>query len=796
MQTPAQTDAPLKLEIAHVLLVDVVGYSKLLVNEQIELLQELNRVVRTSPHFRAAEASGKLIRLPTGDGMALLFFDSAEAPVECALEISAAVKSDPRMQLRMGAHSGPIKEVMDVNDRANFAGAGINMAQRVLDCGDAGHILLSKRLAEDLSSYRHWHGYLQDLGECEVKHGVRMHLFNLCKEGLGNPVIPQRVRQQRRRLEKVRAATRRLTAGSPLRKAALIAACLLVSAAIAFGLWIALQSDGERSIAVLPFGNLSAEQDTAFFVDGMQDEILTDLSKVAGLKVISRTSLMKYKAAAQRNVREIAQSLGVSHVLEGNVQRIGNRIRVHAQLTEAKSDSHVWADRYDGELADVFAIQSEIAERIAAQLRIRLSPDVKAAIEEAPTRDLVAYDLYARAKSLIDAAVFSASAKEELLTAAEMLNQAVARDAKFFLAFYQLAHVHDQLYLRFDRTAARLAAAESAIQRVEQLQPGAGEAHLARAKHLYWGHADYDRARAELAIAQRALPNDPMPALLTGYIDRRQGRWEQSTRNLERALELDPRNSYTLRQIALTYYNQRRFAEMARVLDRAVALAPDDIIAQAQRAAVDIDWRANTKPLHAVVQSAVAASPDAARKISDIWMELTFVERDAEASERALAFLSENGCHIEAIPFPRSWCEGLAARLRGDEEAARRAFTATREEALSLVRDMPEYAGAACVLGMAAAALGEKEEAIHAGRRAVELLPISKDALNGPLLVGYLAIIYAWTGQNDVALEQLERATSVPSFWSYGNLVLHPYWDPLRGDPRFEKLVASLAPRK
>ena len=795
---PDAPESDLTLEIAHVLLIDVVGYSKLLVNEQIEVLQKLNTIVRQTSQFRSAEASGKLMRLPTGDGMALLFFDSAETPVACALEISRAAKNIPEMQLRMGAHSGPIKEVSDVNDRANFAGAGINTAQRVLDCGDAGHILISLRLAEDLSSYRHWNPYLHDLGECEVKHGVKLHLVNVCKDGAGNPSIPAKIRLQHRRLTRWRASLDRWFAGSPLRKGLVAAGGAAILFALAAGIWMLDRPVVNHGIAVLPFENLSDEKSNAFFADGMQDEILTNLSKVSGLKVISRTSVMQYHADLERNLREIAGSLGVSHVLEGSVQRIGNRVRVHAQLIETKSDAHVWGDRYDGDLADVFAIQSEIAERIVTQLRLRLSPDEKAAIEQQPTADLVAYELYVRGKGLIDSCVLSARAKDELIEATELLSQATRRDPKFFAAFYQLAHGHDQLYLRFDRTPARLALAEAAVQTLQQLHPNSGETHLAWAKHLYWGYGAYDRARDEIAIAQRLLPNDPTAAVLAGYLDRRQGRWEDSARNLNRALELDPQNPQNpliLQQLSLSYFNLRRFPEMAAVLDRAIALAPRETSLRVQRAAVELEWRADTGPLHTALASAIALDPAAAGELADQWMYLALTERDGAAASRALEQMGPTGCQVEPIPFPRTWCAGLAARLTGDEAAERAAFTQARDELTTLVRDQPDNAGAACALALAHAGLGEKEQALSEGLRAVKLTPVASDALNGPLLVGYLAVVYAWTGENDRALEELARATSIPSYWSYGNLKLHPYWDPLRGDPRFQEIVQSLAPK-
>nr|MBA2431484.1 hypothetical protein [Chthoniobacterales bacterium] len=617
----------------------------------------------------------------------------------------------------------------------------------------------------------------------------------LCKDGLGNPALPEKLRLQRRRLAKISDALKRSTSSSPARKRTFAALGLLLAAAIGAAVFLFPKPGTGRSIAVLPFGDLSDETTNTSFVDGVQDEILTDLSKVRGLKVINRTSVMQYKPELQRNLREIARGLDVSHLLQGNVQRIGNRVRVHAQLIEANTHAQVWGDRYDGELADVFAIQSEIAQRIVAQLRLRLSPEEKAAVEERPTDDFTAYELYAGGKRLIDASVFSANAQIDLTQAADMLTQAVRRDPNFFAAYYQLAHAHDQLYFRFDGTPARLALAESAIGHVRRLRPDSGEAHLALAKHLYWGYSDYDRARQELAIAERLLPNDPMAPLLTAYIDRRQGRWEDSTRNFNRAFELDPRNPFTLQQLSLTYLIQRRFPEMAATLDRAIALAPNDLVPRLQRAALDMNWRADTRLLRTAIESAVSANPAAAPAIADQWIDFAFHARDSAAAERALAQLSPDGCHMASVPFPRTWCEGLAARLRGDENTARQAFIATRDEAAQMVQKLGNHPGTWCVLGLAHAALGEKEEAIRAGLRAVELEPISNDALDGAVLVGYLAVIYAWVGEKELALQQLERATSVPSFWSYGHLALHPYWDPLRGEPAFEKILQSLAPK-
>ncbi len=577
--TPAEPTPDLQLEIAHLLLIDVVGYSKLLVNEQIELLQELKQIVRSTECFRAAEARGELIRVPTGDGMALVFFHSPEEPARCALEISRALQDHPSIQLRMGVHSGPVNRVTDVNEKTNIAGSGINVAQRVMDCGDAGHILLSAHVAEDLAEYRHWQPHLHDLGECEVKYGLRLHLFNLYKDGLGNPQVPEKLRRGRRR--QASAVSVRPISAPRWPKAALTIAFLVSAVALVISSLIffnrappttgaralsALAAIPEKSIAVLPFENLSNEKENAYFADGVQDEILTGLSRVADLKVISRTSVMQYKAGPRPNLREVATALGVAHVLEGTVQRAGGRVRVNAQLIDARTDSQLWAERYDRDVADVFAIESELAGKIVAQLQAKISPSEKAAIEQKPTADLTAHDLYIRAKTLIATAVFSTPQEESLSEAVRLLNQAIERDPAFALAYYQLAQAHDLLYFGgTDHTPARLALADAAIQSLTRLLPNSGEAHLALAKHLYWGYLDYDRARKELNLAQKSLPNEPWAFLLAGYIDRRQGRWDESTKNLERAIELDPQNPALLKQLADSYRYLRRYADAKRV---------------------------------------------------------------------------------------------------------------------------------------------------------------------------------------------------------------------------------------
>jgi TolB-like protein/Tfp pilus assembly protein PilF len=739
--------------------------------------------------------------------MALLFFRSPEEPVRCALEISRTLHDHPQVQLRMGIHSGPVNRVEDVNDKTNIAGSGMNVAQRVLDCGDAGHILVSKHVAEDLAQYRHWEPYLRDLGECEVKHGLRLHLFNLCKDGLGNPQVPEKLK--RRRWKQDSAPVRPVIAPR-WPKPVLISAILGSAVALAVSFLTLFHRASptttqnlsqptaavvEKSIAVLPFENLSAEKENAFFADGVQDEILTHLTKVADLKIISRISVMQYKSGVARNLREIGRQLGVANAVEGSVQRSGNRVRVNAQLIDTRTDRQIWGQTYDRDLADVFAIQSEIAKAIADQLQAKLSPSEKSAIDRPPTGDLTAFDLYTRANNLLLTS-FSSVARAKLLQAADLLNQAIARDPSFFQAYCQLAHTHDLIYfLGLDHTPTRLASAEAAVQAAFRLRPDAGQTHLARAQNLYWGYRDYGSALAELEVARQTLPNDPRIFELTGYIQRRQGRWEESTRNLERAIDLDPRNFFMLQQIAISYGVLRRYAEQTSVLDRALAIEPNDVNIKVGLASIQFHWKADTGPLHRAIDSIRATNPGALPNVANDWLSCALAERDVAAATDALNAFGEIPLTDYAVHLNRPLMEGIIARMTKDEGTARAAFMAARAEQEKSVRSEPNYGPPLCVLGLIDAALGQKEEALREGRRAVELLPLEKDAINGPLMITYLAMIAAWAGDKDLACEQLGIAIRPPSTVSYGQLKLLPFWDPLRGDPRFEKIVASLAPK-
>jgi TolB-like protein/tRNA A-37 threonylcarbamoyl transferase component Bud32/Flp pilus assembly protein TadD len=548
-------------------------------------------------------------------------------------------------------------------------------------------------------------------------------------------------------------------------------------------------------IAVLPFSSLSSDKENAFFADGVYDGVSTKLAKVANLKVISHNSVAKYRGA--RNTQEIGRALNVTYVLEGSVRREAGRIHLNAQLIDTRTDAHVWAQEYDRNLNDVFTLQSEIAQKIADQLGAEVSSTEKAAIQEPPTTDLVAYDSYLRAKDLIDGISFSTRAKEDLFQAMQLLDQAVARDPLFFLAYAELAGAHDRIYfLGFDHTEARLKLADTAMQSVHRLRPDSGETHLALAQHLYWAYSDYDRAQEELNTARTTLPNESRIPLLAGYIDRRQGRWEKSLEQMNRALELDPRNFSILQQISLNYEALHRYKEMATTLDSVLAAAPKDIPSRVRRASVEFQWRADPKPLHKTIETILAEDPNAAPVLVEQWRIVAFGERDPVAAERAIAAMPSDGCYEENIPFPNSWCRGLVARLRGDHAEARAEFINAREEIEQIVRNQPDYAAALCALGVVDAALGNKADATREGKRAVELMPVSKSAIEGAMLTHYLAVIYALTGEKDRAFERLAEAAKLPgSQITYGHLRLSPLWDPLRDDPRFEAIVASLAPK-
>jgi len=808
----------LRLEIAHVLFVDIVGYSKLLIEEQSEVLQELNQIVRNMEVVRKADVAGQLMLLPAGDGMALVFTGSVEEAVECALQISQTLRTRPSLPVRMGIHSGPVHQIADVNQRRNIAGAGINVAQRVMDCGDAGHILVSKRVADDLAQYRRWKPYLHELGEVEVKHGMTISVVNLYADTAGNAEAPARFKsgEPRQRDRKINGpGTERARPSRALLIICVISLACLGIVALIFTPAILKQTRtrpagsfapaltpetstvSEKSIAVLPFENLTENKENAFFADGVQDEILTNLAKVADLKVISRTSVISYRDTTGRNLRKIGQELGVAHLVEGSVQRSGSRVRVNAQLVDARTDTHLWAQTYDRDLADVFAIQSEVAKAIADQLQAKLSPRENAEIQRAPTTSLAAFELYTQAKEFVSRISYSTQGASRTRQAEALLNQAVALDPDFFYAYCQLANVHDTLYFfNQDRTPARRALADAAVQAARRLRPDAGETHLAAAAHLYRTNLDYDGARAELKNATKTLPNSSQLYELTGYIDRRQGRWEESVRNHQRALEIDPRNYFLYQQISLTYFHLRRYPEAAESLDKALELIPGDIDSRLARAMVDFYARADTELLHRTIQDILAQRPNDERLVAEQWFYLTNANRDTAEGERAAAALPPEGLAQNGIILPRPFCRAVIAYMRGDRIRMRDALLEARKETERKLQTAPDYGPTLGVLGLIDAGLERKDDAIREGKRAAELMPIAKESIAGAQIIICLAIIYAWTGEKDLAIDELAESARMPAGVAYGELKLSSYFDSLRGDSRFEQIVASLAPRE
>ena len=790
---PPDPETEVQLEIGHVLFIDIVGYSKALIEDQRAAQQDLNDVVRNTEQFRAAESAGKLIRLPTGDGMALVFFTTPEAPLQCAMQIAEALKSHPRLRVRMGINTGPVSGVADVNDRSNVAGAGINIAQRVMDLGDAGHILLSKRAAEDLSHYRRWEPYLHEIGEVEVKHGVRVGIVNFYTDTVGNPELSSKLRVRKK-----------WTRG---RSALLIAAGLMIAmiaAVLAIRPWqrpSALSGMPEKSIAVLPFENLSANQENAFFTDGVQGEILTDLAKVADLKVISQTSVMQYRNAQKRNLRDIAQALHVSHILEGSVQRAANRVRVNAQLIDARNDTHMWAETFDHELADVFAIQSEIAQTIANQLRAKLSPREEAVMHEKPTSDMAAYDLYLRARDIWRNTSSSSGSggAEKVHDAIHLLDDAVRRDPNFVVALCALVRTHMYLYwLVPDPVAGHVELARNALDAATRLQPDSGDVHLTRGSFYYQSSRDYAAALRELALAKAKLPNSAEVPYFTGIIERRQNKWELSTRHLEEALQLDPRNvQYISELTGSNYFAMRRYADAIRILDETLAWKGNDFGLGLTRALMYFFWKADLRPWNQLVtgESTKNADPN---DVITARLNLAFLERDYHAAEQILA--SPGGSEFDDDGFftPREFSEAIVARGLGNTTKANIAFQAARQRAADMVGQRPDDPKALMTLAQSDAELGRKEDAIREAERATQLLPVEKDWLNGTELLVKLTGIYAQTSEIDRALDLLEQMEQNPggaSYISYGSLKLERVWDSLRGNPRFDKIVAALAPK-
>ena len=773
---PVESKPPLRLEIGHGLFIDIVGYSTLLISEQSELLAELNNVVRRAEQFRSAEAEGKLVRLPTGDGMALVFRDSPEQPVRCALEISQALKDHSKLRVRMGIHSGPVNEVADVNERANIAGAGINIAQRVMDCGDAGHILLSKHVAEDLQHYSEWRAYLHDVGQCEVKHGEMISIVNLYTSELGNPKPP--------RLKRGATEVRRRR-----RNALLLAASALI-ALIAIGLLLLPRASArkiDKSIAVLPFENFSDDKENAYFADGIQDDVLTNLSKIGDLKVISRTSVMSYRGKTS-NVREIGKALGVATILEGSVRRIGNRVRVNVQLINAENDEHIWAEDYDRDLTDVFAIQTDLAQKIANELRAKLSPTEKATIERKPTQNGEAYLAFVQAHNLQSAF----EDFEKLKQSEQLYERAIKLDPNFALAFARYSQLENWIVHTFDRTPARREKARNLAERALQLQPDLPEAHLALGFSYYYGDDNYDAALEQFEIAQRGLPNESEVYLDIGAIQRRQGKWAESTVNLEKAVSLNPKDSWPLQQLFFNYQMLRNFDAANKTIDHALALNPTAFAS-----------------LEAKSKLAIAEKGDfsVAEKAFEVLKSapMTDEQKVYTAGARADVFLLERKYReglqqAESLPddrlasLPGALCNkyyliGFARKALQDEAEARLAFLKAKNAAEEQLKKSPDAADLHIQLAKILACLGERDSALSEAQRATELRPESKDAFGGPEITEGVAQVHAFLGDNARAIEILDGLLDRPSSVTVEGLKINPLWDPLRNDPLFQALL-------
>jgi serine/threonine-protein kinase len=807
MTTNSSSDV--KFEIGHVLFIDIVGYSKMLINEQSEQLQKLKEIVRGTEQVRLAEAEGKLLRLPTGDGGALVFRTTPEAPVLCALEISKELKNYPDLRVRMGIHSGPVNQITDLNEQANIAGAGINIAQRVMDSGDAGHILLSRHVAEDLEHYPRWQPYLHDLGEVEVKHGVRIGIVNFCGDQLGNPALPEKIAARRReqttatQVEEKRSSRKRSLLATTFLS---VTAAAIVVSIIAYRMsWQLSQEQQvrkaaslipEKSVAVLPFENLSRDSENAFLSTGIQDEILTRLAKIAALKVISRTSTKQYESRPG-NLGDIAKQLGVATVLEGSVQKVGPKIRVNVQLIKATTDAHLWAETYDRELIDVLAVESEVATEIASALRAALSPEEKARIDEKPTNNPEAYTLYLRGREVLDQAGVS---RGEIERAAGLYEQAVAIDPRFALADAELSTVMVALFTVFEPREAFRIKARAAAEESLRLKPELGEAHMALG--LYFDRIDlnYDAAAKEYEIARKTMPNDSVLIRRIGLMHRRQGHWREGLGEVESAASLDPRNILSIGWLAGTYEDLHNWAAAEEMRQRCLALAltgsPQDV-AEA-KFLLGFSHFSGTGD-GSLLQKAMADVPadfDPGGMVTEFRYDANMYLHDFDAAEKildrsSLAIFANGWTPPVAKPF----LQGRVAAASGDSARAKFLFEAALPHAENEVKEHPETASRHAQLGIVYADLERKEDALREGRRALELLPESKDAYYGVDISNMFALICARLGDGDLAIPLIERLLRTPHGVVLQDLRSSPDWDPIRKDPRFQKILAGPEPK-
>jgi TolB-like protein len=782
---PADSSAETEFEIGHVLFIDIVGYSKLLLDEQKERLRELTEIVLATPQVIKAQ-NERLVRLPTGDGMALVFRNSSEEPTRCALEIARALKDHPEAVVRMGIHSGPVSEVTDVNGRTNIAGAGINIAQRVMDCGDANHILLSKHVADDLQEHRQWASWLHDLGECEVKHGVRLGIVNLYRDGAGNSQLPEKIKLARQERATATLRRRSVFAGAAILLAALIA--LFIYERHPFR-----SSAGElipqKSVAVLPLENLTEEKENAFFADGIQDELLSNLAKIKDLKVISRTSVMQYKSSITRNLKEIAQQLGVSNVVEGSVRRSGNHVRVSVQLIDALNDRHIWVQNYDRTLADSLALQGELATEIASGVGATLSPQEKARVEATPTRNSAAYDAYLRGRAFAGGSPFDKSNVERTI---QSYQEAVKLDPNFALAWAYLSCAQSGSYWNgVDPSAARLAAAKDSLDRALALDPNLPETHLALGYYRYWGQRDFAGGLAEFQQAEKGLPNNVDVIFAIALIQRRVGHWEEAVAGLRRAIELDPRNINAAHTLAMTYWCLRCFPESLATADRILAWEPAYGPALFVKAAAL--WA--TGDLQAV--EPLLANPGIDPEVGGV--QALFQGHYAAAIGRLSGDVAAKTKRGEFTDDEKLLL-GLSQQRAGDVAAARATYqSAAQEFRRELDKVAPGSYGEAglhAFLGQAYAGLGEAAPAIAEGQKAMAMHPTSKDPLEGPGEEARMAQIYALLGDADHAIPLLKRLLQIPGGYTLtpAQLRLDPVWDQIRNNPRFQELAAEKKP--
>jgi TolB-like protein/Flp pilus assembly protein TadD len=554
--------------------------------------------------------------------------------------------------------------------------------------------------------------------------------------------------------------------------------------------------DDNKSIAVLPFQSLSEDKNDAYFADGVQDQILTNLAKVSDLKVISHTSVRQYKTGAERNLREIGRQLGVAYIMEGSVQRARDRLRINATLIDARTDTHIWAETYDRTAADLFAIQSELAQSIVTQLKAKLSPRQKAEIEERPTQDLVAFELYLQAKAIIDSYINATDVRAALLQALKSLEEAIQRDPNFVSAYCYAARANDLLFFfDLDPTPDRIYLADAAVKTALRLRPDSAEAHFALADYLFRCKRDYDRALEELAIARPGLPNSTPFFILSGYINRRRNHFHEAERDFSTAFALDPRNPNAYNLLADTYVLQRRFPEAVHVSDNVLAAGEQTPIVRFRRATAILYGTGDTGPLREILTKYPDMEFAGGHTPFRAWMAM--LDGNYAEAERLLAASPRKDFQdIDfSFYFPKSWYEGMIARAKGDGAKATAAFQECREILAQRLVVKPEHARTIAVLAQVYANLGQKDLAVREAQHAIDLMPTSKDIYDGALVLEGLAQVYTWTGDRDRAIETLQKLVAMPGYTNYGRLKLHPLWAPLRGDPRFEKIVASLAPK-